>query len=239
MMKQFERIFENPFSDKRITAPRLANFTTDCLTRLTIANTDGSYTSLISQLAPPLAALQTELGNVASSKGERQGKTLTVQQFLAEFKKMMSHKRGVIADAVGGFDSAAYLEFYPTGVTEYSKTRVADMPVLVKRLNTTAAKYADKLSSSLAARLQSFEAEWQLVSNQQQQVQASLSSDRTDRSTARRMLETALLHTVHHVADRFPGDVAQCSVLFNFSLLQTAKSHKEKALTPIANIPAM
>ena len=141
-MKQFERIFENPFADAKITASRLANFAEDCLNRFTKANTDGSYALLIAQLTPALTTLQTELGNVASSQVAQKGKTLTVQQFQAGFKKWMADKEGVIADAVGGFDTPAYLEFYPGGVSEYSTITLAKMPTIVKRLNTVATKYA-------------------------------------------------------------------------------------------------
>ena len=105
------------------------------------------------------------------------------------------------------------------------------MPTTVKRLNTVAAKYAASLKNDLLQKLQGFEAGWQAVSTDHQQVKAGLSSDRTDRSTARRGLEMVLLHAVHQVADRFPGDTAQCLSFFNFNLLEGSKSHREK--TPV------
>ena len=111
------------------------------------------------------------------------------------------------------------------------------MPVIAKRLADTAAKYASVLNSSLAARLQSFDAGWQSVSNQQQQTQASLSNGRNDLSAARRTLEITLLHILHQVAERFPGDVTQCSSLFNFGFLEAPKSHREKAPTAIGSNP--
>ena len=87
------------------------------------------------------------------------------------------------------------------------------------------------LKSDLLQKLQGFEAGWQAVSTDHQQVKAGLSSDRTDRSTARRGLEMVLLHAVHQVADRFPGDTVQCLTFFNFNLLEGSKSHREK--TPV------
>ena len=227
-MKQFERLFENPFADERITASRLANFAEDCLNRFTKANADGSYATLIGQLTPAITALQNELGNIAGSQAARKGKTLTVQQFVTEFKKTMSEKEGVIADAVGGFNTPAFLEIYPGGVSEYSDVTLAKMPTIVKRLNGVATKYAASLSPNLLSKLQGFEAGWHLVSTDHQQVKASLSSDRTDRTTARSSLEVVLLHAVYQVADRFPGNVAQCLTFFDFNLLEGTKSHKEK-----------
>jgi hypothetical protein len=115
-----ERIFNNIFSDDTITTARLANFMQDTINRLTKAN-NSSFASLINQLTPALEALHKELGNVDIAKTLQKGRTLLVDGIMDSFKKNMSNLEGVIAHALGGSNTAAYLEFYPQGITEYSK----------------------------------------------------------------------------------------------------------------------
>jgi hypothetical protein len=232
-----ERVFGNLFDDERITSSRLANFAGDCKNRLTNANTGGEYVALITQLDTPLANLRQELSELDTSQAQQKGKTQTVNQQLTMFKKTMSDKEGVIADAVGGYDSAAYLEFYPQGLNEYSKATITQMPTLVKRVNTAATKYAAQLSPALVATLQGFESSWFATRDEQEKIKGAVKDNRADRSDARTEVELALLIIIHSLALKFPGDLEQCSAFFDFNLLAgVTRSGKKKDVNGDTNV---
>jgi hypothetical protein len=222
-----EKLFENFLADRKITSPRLANFGTDCLTRLTTANTTGEYTPLIATLTPLVATFNQELGDLDTTKAQQKGRTQTLQQQMAAFKKTMSAKRGVIADALGA-DSEAYLEFYPQGMSEYSNATIAQMPVLVKRINTAATAHAAALSPALVATLQGFENTWFATRTEQVRVKHMVSDNRSERSAARTSLETALLVTLFTIAAKFPGNAQECLTFFDFGLLEGKGRGKKK-----------
>jgi len=226
-MIQQERLFENYFNDPKITSTRLANFASDTLNRLTAANTDGQYTSIITRIGNALEDLNTELGQVDIGVTVQIGTTLTNNQVMKQFKAAMSSQEPFIARALEG-NTPAYLQFYPQGITEYSTATKTQMPTLTHRINMAATAFADQLGPTLTAMLQGFEESWLSSRNTQQQQMGSVEANRSERSEARTDVELALLYGVHTIAAMFPGNVEQCSAFFDFTLLlpQTRRRHQ-------------
>ena len=59
----------------------------------------------------------------------------------------MSEQQGVIANALGGFTTPAFLEFYPNGVSEYTGATKTNLPVLIGRINAAATAHAGELGA--------------------------------------------------------------------------------------------
>lgn len=231
-----DKLFGNLFNEEAITPVRLANFAQDALNKLTAAaNPDFSF--IISKLTAPLAALQTQLGSVDTSLTQQRGATLTNNQVLADFVDMMRTQEGVIANAVGGFKSPGYLQFYPHGLSEYSKATKPQMPVLVNRVKAAATSFATQLGEPLATSLQSFATAWENSRNEQQQQMGTVGDNRTERTTAEINVQLALVFAVHNVGAIFPGNVGQCSSYFDFSLLYP-QAHPHKAVMFSGDIAA-
>lgn len=231
-----DKLFGNLFNEEAITPMRLANFAQDALNKLTAAaNPDFSF--IISKLTAPLAALQTQLGSVDTSLTQQRGATLTNNQVLADFIDMMRTQEGVIANAVGGFKSPGYLQFYPHGLSEYSKATKPQMPVLVNRVKAAATSFATQLGEPLATSLQSFATAWENSRNEQQQQMGTVGDNRTERTTAEINVQLALVFAVHNVGAIFPGNVGQCSSYFDFSLLYP-QAHPHKAVMFSGDIAA-
>jgi hypothetical protein len=113
----------------------LHNFAGDTIGRLTAANTANEYDDMIKDLLPAREAFGTEIGEVKSSLSVQKGSTLTVNGFIKGFKRSMSENEGIIAKAVGGFSSSAFLAFYPRGVSEYSTASKTKLPALFKQVS--------------------------------------------------------------------------------------------------------
>lgn len=232
-MVQAEKLFNNFFDDKNITPTRLTAFGNDCLNRLTSANGDGDYTTLINLLTDPLTDLNSELGDVDVALAVQKGTTLTNNQVMEQFGKTMSIEEPFIARAVGGKGTALYLQFYPKGISEYTSAIKTTMPTLTNRVNVAANANAAALGPALTATLTSFEEAWKESRDTQQQQKGTLGNNRVDRSDARGSAEIALLTVVHSIAAKFPGNVVQCNSFFNFNLLFTQTKHKHQTFANI------
>lgn len=119
-----DKLFGNLFNDPAITPTRLASFGQDALNKLIAANaptggtapssqkeavSKGDFTTIINEVTPSLQALQQQLSGVDISVTQQRGATFTNNQVIAAFQDMMRTQEGVIANAIGGFKSAAYL----------------------------------------------------------------------------------------------------------------------------------
>jgi len=232
MLMIVQHLFNNIFDDVKITTVRLANFAEEALNRLLSQNQNKEFDLMIGFLETPVAELLSYISAVDVALGIQKGKTLTNDEFIKLFKKTMSDKEGVIADAMGGFNTPAFIEFYPKGVTEYSKATKTNLPTLISRVNKAATTHKAKLSPALLATLQAFESSWQANRDTQVQQKGTLSDSRADRNALRTNVEMALLKAVHATALAYPGDVEKCTVFYKFHLLYPVSRAKKDTPTP-------
>ena len=129
----------------------------------------------------------------------------------------------------------ATCSFTRMAVTEYTKATKTQMDVLVNRVKDAATAFATQLGETLTATLQGFETAWQNSRNTQQQQMGTVGDNRMGRTTAETNVQLALIFAVHNIAAIFPGDVAQCSSYFDFSLL-FPQAHPHKATIFNGNI---
>jgi hypothetical protein len=214
-----EKLLGNFFKDEAIINDRMYNFSLDSLNKLTAANGGGDYDDLIALITPLIDDLGIEIGDVDIAANILKGKTMTADQVMTGFGTTMKDKEGVIADALGGRTTPAYLQFYPNGFGEYTRASKLQMPSLTVRVKTAATANSAALGAPLTALLQAFKGAWETARNAQEQQKGVLDDNRTERSESRVALELGMLTTVHTVAAKFPGDVDACNNFFTFNLL--------------------
>jgi hypothetical protein len=160
--------------------------------------------------------------------------TFTVDEVIKNFRVYMSDNEGVIAKAVGGKRKAAFIEFYPRGVTEYANATKTKMPALLKQVFDAAEKYKTNLGAAQTKELKDFTKQYDAARVDQQNQKGSVTDNRTERTSNRTALEIELLKAIYSVGLRYPGDVAKCGSFFNFSLLYAPGRGKAKAdKTPV------
>jgi len=219
MKPNIDMLFGNIFDDRNIINTRLLNFAKNLKANLIKQNTSHQFDTQITLLTTVIDDLEDDLGNVDTGINVQKGKTVDNNKVLAAFKLAMSDEEPFIARAIGGKDTAAYLEFYPAKISEYSNAIKTDMDTLTNRVATAATKYATQLGATLTAKLQSFATDWQDSREVQEQQKGGVKNIRADRSTTREALELALLKVLHHIASSYPGDVVKCKSFVSFHLL--------------------
>ena len=121
MIPNTNMIFGNIFDDSHITTPRIFAFGNNCRNRFISANVSHDYDVIISLLTTTLTNLGNDLGSVDTSLNLQKGKTLNNDDLMALFSSTMSDEESFIAKALGGRLQAFFLEFYPHGISEYTK----------------------------------------------------------------------------------------------------------------------
>lgn len=225
-----EKLFDNIFESTDITNQRLGNFGASTLRRLTSANTGGAYTALIALLTGPVENMNNSLNGVDTSLNIQKAKTTLLDFMIKDFKHTMSTQEGVIANAVGGFGSEGYVQFYPKGLSEYGKANKTTMLTLVDRVYTVAGTYSLQLGKPLTDTLQGFKVSWTESRGAQESEKSTVGNNRSARGTVRTELTEVLTTVVRTISGMYPNDVAQCMQFFNFSLLKRSaqKGLKEK-----------
>jgi len=168
---------------------------------------------------------------VKSTLGVQKGSTFTVNEVMKSFKVYMSDNEGVIAKALGGKRKAAFVEFYPRGLSEYTNATKTKMPALLKQVLDAAEKYKADLGATQTKELKDFTKQYEAARSDQQNPKGSVTDNRTERTSNRTALEIELLKAIYSVGLMYPGDVAKCSSFFNFILLYAPGRGKAKAAT--------
>lgn len=225
-------LFGNIFDDERITPSYLARFTDDVIAKLIQNNTSNEYESVLTKLQDKIGPLRSELGQVDTTLNTQVGKTATIDGFITDFIAYMKYNYVFIAAALGGDKTPAFKEFYPKGKTEYNTITKTKIPTIMARLKTIAATYQTQLGDPIGPKLQEFQSQWTTLRDSQLQQKSAVKTNRSDRTVARRNLETELLKTIHFIGDKFPGDVPKCKVFFDFNLLFGVHHTNNNANTP-------
>ncbi len=112
--------FKILFMLAEISEASVVRFFEDHLQRLIANNPGGKYTPLITALTSLLSTYKTSIDQRNLNQALQESETMTVDQFIAEFKALVSRKEGVIADIWDPADPI-YQKFYPHGLDEYNR----------------------------------------------------------------------------------------------------------------------
>lgn len=220
MDKLEKYLFGNVFMDKRFTTVRLVVFAQDTLNRFNYLNDCNEYDSIIVSLKDPLERLQKEVEKVAFSVEVSKKESLSPTQFINFFKKIMIENEYDIANAVGGYDSPAYYEFYPFGAVEYKKVSRATIPFFINRVHTVADANRAQLSSDLLETLKGFKYYWEHKMKRKKRYEKVSEYCKQTREE----MEIALIMAIHFIALKFPANIFYCGAFFDFSLLYDKNS---------------
>ncbi len=221
------KTFGNPFDDVKISSNNFGRFADDTKAKLIHNNVNNAYTPLIDALNVKMIPFRAELSQIDTGINIQVGKTATVDGFMVEFKGYMSENYVFIAAALGGEKTEAFGELYPNGKSEYTALTKTKAPTIMARLKTVGDKYATELGVNISAKLQDFQTQWSQLRQNQLDVKSAVKTNRAERSVARREVEIELIKIMHFIGNKYPGDVEQCMVYFDFNLLYAKHKHKK------------
>ena len=218
-MVSFSKIFRNLFDDPNITPARFLDFCMFAYDKMNANNEDGKYDKELAVLNTIIGSVDKEINEVDTNLHAQVNNTSDVNGFTKGFGQFMKMNDGAIAYALGGADTAAFLEFYPYKNKEYLKAKRSTMPMLTARVSTLATKYADLLGAKLTNDLQAFSPAYKKVLSAQRKQIGNVDKNRTERNTAFEDAQWQLTGVVLSVAAINLRNPAASQNIFQFDML--------------------
>jgi hypothetical protein len=149
----------------------------------------------------------------------QQGLTIAVENAVDNFKKAVSQKEGIVRGNFGK-TSTVYQEFFPLGVTEYSKANLANIEMLMTRFVNASNAHVAELGIPFITEFQGYLTAFTSARASQLQKIGEVVDLKTDTSFKRDDVENELMKNVHLIGAMYIGDINTCMDFFDQSFVR-------------------
>ncbi len=222
-MINFETLFKNHLSNKEISMNELQLFSEDHVQRITANNPANILDPIVAPTAAAHIAYFGALSNKDVAKSVQQALTVTVNNKMAEFQQTVTRKAPFV-EAAYGKDGAAYQEFFPHGLTEYSHATMETVELLMERMVTACTAHAADLPVGLAGVFEAIQTAFVTARSAQLGKKGNVADNADTARTLRTTLELQLVANIHFIGYKYPGNVSQCMAYFDQSILNEDSS---------------
>jgi len=233
-MIRISRLFDNLFDDRQISVAELTNFSSDHIERLRANNPGAIFNAILADTELKHNALEAATNALGTDTSQREGRTVDMNDVVADFKKAVSRTEGLIRFTYGK-QSGTYQEFYPNGITEYTNMTIEDAETLIARFNTAVANHSGDLPPAVVAEFAQHLADYQSARQAQQQEKGEVGGSRDDVRNAQVALQLQLTVNVLTIALNFSNDTQKADVYFDQSLLNDAAGQPISRTTGTVN----
>ena len=231
-MINMETFFKNHFNTDRISDENLRKFAEIHLQRMAAKNGGGAFTTMITDTTTAYTNYFGSINDEDTKFAVQQGLTIAMNNAVENFKKAVSQKEGLVR-ATFGKDAPEYQEFFPLGVTEYSKATLQNVEMLMQRFVDAANRFTVELGATLATEFQGYLTAFQTARTSQLLKIGEVVDSKTDTSFKRDDVENELMKNVHLIGAMFVGDINTCMDFFDQSFVRDSKdSEDEEPVTP-------
>lgn len=211
--------FKVHFDTVEISDNNLYKFAEDHIERLNANNDKQEYSSMINEIAPIFDAYFVSMGVEDTQFSQQQGKTVTVDSVIAEFKETVSLSEGLIRYTYKP-KSPEYQEFFPGGVTEYSTAIKANVYLLMNRMVKLSEKYSAKLGAEFVNNFVDIEARYKIARVNQLQDIGRVTANKSTTEESRLLLEVQLMRNLLDIARKFVGNPSRGMDFFDQSIIR-------------------
>jgi hypothetical protein len=225
-MVNLEIFFKNPFSDPKLSAARLAKSGQVHVARSKQNNPGGKYDTLIADTEAKTNAFSAVLSSKHFLHSESEGATKTVDQCIADFITLARDSEKLIAYTFRN-NPAAYEEFYPHGVTEYSNTNKTTATDLMTNMINACEKHNAELPESLRHDFAAIQDQYTAAREAQLGKVGAIKGKQDSAGETRSLLEDQLMDNLLTLAKDYRGQPEKCNTYFELSLLKPYR-HKKR-----------
>lgn len=230
-MINMETFFKNHFNTSKISDDNMRKFAEIHLQRLAAKNGGGEFTTMITDTTTAYTNYFGSITDEDTKFAVQQGLTIAVNNAVENFKKAVSQKEGLVR-AMFGKDAPEYQEFFPLGVTEYSKATLQNVEMLMNRFVTAANKFAVQLGAALETEFQGYLTAFTTARTSQLLKLGEVADAKTDASFKRDDVEIELMKNVHLIGAMFVGDINTCMDFFDQSFVRDSSNGDDEEPVP-------
>jgi hypothetical protein len=234
----FDAFYTDLFDKENIIDSRFQVFLRNLIASLTTNNPAGVFTPQITALT---STYNTYFGNFETKSvniAERVAKTSSLDTETALFASTVRSKYNSIA-AVYPIGDPVYIEFFPHGMTEFSRLTRENVQSVSHRIATKATEYMSTLGGAPFALI---------FTNLETNITAAIGAQNTKKSvvkaitgsviTNRAPVEDATMKAMYAVGLQFWPNQVTCRSYYDFSLLFGVNTHPSVVKTGVVNANA-
>lgn len=225
-MTDLNRWFANPFGVTRISYEKLRLFAADVISRLTNNNGSGLFTAILAQLVAAYQAYFGDITDVDLAKAIQKSFTASKDNLFKTFQETVSRQEGLVRSKFGK-DDPRYQEFFPLGLTEFTKATLANVETLMTRMVNRGQAYVADLGTDFVNEFTNILTNYQAARTAQLSKKSTTADQRTERHQTRANIETELFRAMFVVGQNFPGNVDRCLDFFDQSIIRPDKNSTE------------
>ena len=139
---------KNPFSNSRVSDEKFDKFCQTHLARLESNNDAGTFTGFINVLRPVYISFANSITDESAEDALKEGKTISVEDAMRLMKSFVQRKQGAVQEKFGK-GSAAYEEFFPHGMTEYSIAGMKKLEIIFTRFVNKCRSFKTQLGTQI------------------------------------------------------------------------------------------
>jgi hypothetical protein len=218
-MRNLSFFFKIVFLGSRISFENLRKFTEITIQRIATNNPGGIYTPILTALTNAYIAFFGNLTDEETKKALKEGSTITMNNALQAFILWVRTKEGIIKGTFG-IGSAIYEEFYPHGLTEYTKLTLANAAVIMKRYVDVATIHTAELPAAFVTDVTTLRDHFTHARELQNNLIANVAEERIEKHGTREEVEIALMKCILFIAYNNVGNVEVVNLYFDQSFLK-------------------
>ena len=229
--------FKEHFDTERISDDNMKKFSEDHLNRLIANNINNQYDTLIANLQPLYIAFKNSISTESFEYAKQQSSTVSTDKIIADFKKMVSQKEGIIRGN-WGVESAEYQVFFPQGLTEYHTASKSNIEELMDRLVMACQAYSQDLGTIFVNTFVTLRDNYVAARTNQLQQIGRVVSNKTETENSRKALAKQLNINVLTLALEFLGNPEKGIDFFDQSIIRANNSTQSEPIVYEKTVPA-
>jgi hypothetical protein len=221
----FSSFYTDLFDRAGIIDSRLQVFVRFVIAALTANNPGGVFTTIIASLTTAYTAYFGDYNTKNVSLATKKGSTSSLDTVSRLFADTVRSKYNTIA-SVYPIGTAIYIEFFPNGLTEFSRLTRANILSISHRMTIKSAEYKATLGGQPFA---------DLFSGLETSIGTAIGTQNTNKSGVqaitsavinnRQPVEDQLMKVMYAVGSQFWPVASTCNSYFNFPLLFSVNTH--------------
>ena len=222
-MLNLERFFKNIFNTKEISDNNTRKYAEDQLQRMIANNPAGIYNQLITDTTAAYNGYFGAITDEDSKTAIKEGSTIAMNNSMKAFQQDASQKEGIIKGTYGK-DSATYQEFYPHGITEYTKATLGNVSTLMERMVTASTAHVADLGAPFVTLFTNHKTNFGTLRTAQLALIGTVAGKKDVSVTTRNAIEVQLMKNVFIIAYYNVGNLEAVNTYFDQSIIRHSQS---------------
>lgn len=233
-MIELIKYFRILFLSTKISNDRLKSFAEDHIQRLTANNPGGIFTAILTAITTAYNNFSGDVAGGSVNLAVQEGKTIAMDESRKNLEKNISDNEALIKYTYRD-RLDVYEEFYPQGITEYTRADLATFETITTRYRTVLESHEPDFPPTFLDDFRELHDAFLANRAAQLTAKSNVASERSDINTTRPALATQLTKNLLTIALQYTGNESKCEVYFDQTILDAAFRESDRKVSTEIN----